>query len=118
MRKTVLVVEDDFVFGMDLEHVLADNGWRVLGPATTAAAALDMLAKERPDAATLDLMLQDGIVTPVAVRLRALRIPFVVVSGRENLAAVGGKAFADVPRLGKPADLSRLIRILDRVHPG
>ena len=63
----MLVVEDELLIAMDLELLLQRHGWRVLGPATTLAEALRLLAAGRtPDVALLDLNLQGELVTPVA----------------------------------------------------
>ena len=35
MRKTVLLVEDEFLIAMDLKLLLEQRGWRVTGPAAT-----------------------------------------------------------------------------------
>ena len=42
--RLVLVVEDELLIAMDLELLLQRHGWRVLGPATTLAEALRLLA--------------------------------------------------------------------------
>lgn len=107
--RLVLVVEDEFLIAWDLEQVLERHGWRVLGPAGTVARALRLLeGGERPDVALLDVNLRGEMVTPVAERLRALGVPFVVASAYdgEQLAALG---LAGAPQVGKPADARRLL---------
>ena len=44
----MLVVEDELLVAMDLELLLQRHGWRVLGPATTLAEALRLLADGYP----------------------------------------------------------------------
>ena len=67
----VLVVEDEFLIAMDLEAMLRDHGWRVLGPAATVAEALHLLEDgEMPDVALLDVNLRGETVVPVAEVLR------------------------------------------------
>lgn len=111
----VLVVEDEFLIAMDLELMLRRHGWRVLGPASTVAGALRLLedGAERPDAALLDVNLRGEAVTPVADRLRALGVAFVLASayGGARLAALG---LAGAPNAGKPADGRRLLAALAR----
>ena len=41
----VLVVEDEFLIAMDLELLLGQNGWRVLGPAPTVEVALELMLR-------------------------------------------------------------------------
>src|ERR1700759_2232288 len=64
--KAVLVVEDEFLIAMELEGLLEDEGYKVLGPASTVAAALAILADHRPDACILDFNLRGEQATPVA----------------------------------------------------
>ena len=108
----VLVVEDGFLIATDLEHMLGRHGWRVLGPAPTVGAALRLLdGGARPDVALLDANLRGEMVTPVAARLRALGVPFVLASAYDDarLAALG---LAGAPNVGKPADDRRLLTAL------
>ena len=109
----VLVVEDEFLIAMELERVLGRDGWRVLGPAPTVGEALRLLdgGGARPDVALLDANLRGEMVTPVAARLRALGVPFVLASAYDGdrLAALG---LGGAPNVGKPADDRRLLAAL------
>ena len=111
----VLVVEDEFLIATDLEHMLGRHGWRVLGPAATVAEALRLLDGGAPGAvpgvALLDVNLRGEAVTPVAERLRALGVPFVLASAYDGdrLAALG---LGGAPNVGKPADDRRLLAAL------
>jgi CheY-like chemotaxis protein len=67
----VLVVEDQFLIAMDLQHLLEQHGWRVLGPALAVEEALRLLDGETPDVALLDVNLRGATVIPVAEALRA-----------------------------------------------
>jgi two-component system, response regulator PdtaR len=109
----VLVVEDEFLLAMDLELLLEGHGYRVLGPAATVAEALRLLAAATPDAALLDVNLRGEMVTPVAGRLRALGVPFVLASAydRPELAAA---ELAGAPNVGKPTSERRLLAALAR----
>ena len=112
----VLVVEDEFMVALELEQALCDLGYAVLGPAASAEDALRLLERERPDAATLDVRLRDGRVTPVAERLRAAGVPFVLVTscGEGELPE---PVLREAPRLDKPCDARGLrpaiARLLD-----
>ncbi len=68
---TVLVVEDDFIVAYDMQMMLEEQGARVLGPATSLAEAKELLAKERPTVAVLDVNLNGEYVFPLADQLRA-----------------------------------------------
>ena len=99
--RLVLVVEDEVLVAMDLELLLHQHGWRVLGPAATVAEALQLLAGQMPDAALLDVNLQGELVTPVAEQLRARGVPFVVVSAYPSPGRMAA-ALAGAPAVGKP----------------
>lgn len=79
-RALVLVVEDEMMFAFDLQMMLEDNGYRVLGPAASVDSALTLLEDACPDVAVLDGNLRGRPVVPVARRLRCLEIPFVLSS--------------------------------------
>ena len=114
--RVVLVVEDELLIAMHLEHLLEQHGWRVLGPATTIAEALRLLAGQMPDVALLDLHLRGELAAPVAEQLQARGVPFVVVSAYARpgrmVAAVDG-----APVVGKPIDERRLIAVLMQAVP-
>jgi len=60
----VLVVEDDHIVSMDIEHTLTEAGFAVVGIAASAAQALALARAERPDLALMDIRLlgqRDGI---------------------------------------------------------
>ena len=113
----VLVVEDEALIAMDLEHTLGRHGFRVLGPATTVAAALRLLDGEAPDVALLDVNLRGEMVTPVAEVLRARGVPFVLASAYDA-AQLTAEVLAGAPNVGKPVNVRRLLAVLARaVHP-
>lgn len=82
----LLVVEDEALIAMTVEDMLDKLGHRVLGVAAGVADALAMIDELRRelDGAVLDANLGGRSATPVAERLRALAIPFVVASGYED----------------------------------
>ncbi len=77
----VLVVEDDYFLATDLAETLAAMGAKVLGPVPTLQAALDLVEREVPDVAVIDvnLSIQGGF--PVADRLACIGVPFLFASG-------------------------------------
>src|SRR3546814_1168659 len=58
MQKTILIVEDEFLIAMDLQLLLEDCGWRVIGPVATVQGALRLLEGELPLVALLDVSLR------------------------------------------------------------
>jgi len=53
----ILVVEDEALIAMDLQALLEEAGYDVLGPANSSAAALAIIDREEPDVALLDVNL-------------------------------------------------------------
>jgi two-component system, response regulator PdtaR len=107
--RVVLVVEDELFIAMELQAALTEAGFRVMGPAGSVRDALHLIGKERPDAAILDVNLGREKVTPVAVRLNELRIPFVLASASDASELARYEGLAGALNLGKPTDLERLI---------
>ncbi len=77
----ILVVEDEVLIMMLLEDLLQELGCEVVGPASSVAQALALVATERPDAAVLDVNLGKELVYPVANALKQAGVPFVFVTG-------------------------------------
>ena len=117
--QSVLIVEDEYLIAMDLAGVLTANHWRVLGPAATVADSLDLLNRERPDVAILDISLRGReLVTPVAHALRGLSIPFVIASAYRRRDFEGSEVLAEAPQLSKPTDERRLLLMLQQLTSG
>jgi len=77
----VLVVEDDFLVSESLQRLLMDMGCQIVGPASTAADACQLVKDERVDAAILDVNLSPGTSEPVARALQYKRCPFFFLTG-------------------------------------
>jgi DNA-binding response OmpR family regulator len=117
----VLVVEDEFMIGLDIGQQLANAGFEVVGPATSVAKALRLVAQPGCDVAVLDVNLNGETCEPVAERLRASGKPFVMLTGYspDNLQS----SFEGVTILTKPpcaADLLADVRgcVDVRTSPG
>lgn len=107
----ILVVEEEVFIALEVEAVLLDHGFRVLGPAPSVDEALDLLASPTPDAAVLDVSLRGELVSAVAEALRRKHVPFVVTSAYEHPEHVAG-VLAGAPHLGKPTDGHALLEAL------
>lgn len=108
----ILIVEDEAIVALELEHRLGRQGYVIAGTARTADEALATIAAQPIDLVLLDLRLggkRDGI--DVARELRELDIPFVFLTAHgddETLARV--KAVEPQGYLLKPFD-ERLLRL-------
>ena len=81
MHKSVLIVEDEFLIAMNLQFMLEQEGWRVLGSAATVREALRLLAgqhrsvtgrrrpaERRPVHATVTFVALESVLLLSAVR--------------------------------------------------
>jgi DNA-binding response OmpR family regulator len=112
----VLLVEDELFIALELTTVLDKAGFRVMGPASSVDHALDLLSEEAPSSAVLDFNLGREKVTPVALHLRSLGIPFVLVSASSADEIARHEVLAGIHNLGKPTDLVRLVDTVRGMH--
>lgn len=108
----VLVVEDDFLVADDIAVELAAAGFSVLGPASTVEQALRVIDAQGCDAAVLDINLGRETSEPIAARLRALGIPFVVMSAYSPHQRP--VAFMEAPTITKPFVVADLVKEVTR----
>jgi len=112
----VLVIEDEFMIGLDIGEQLASAGYEVVGLATSVAKALRL--EPRCDVAVLDVNLGGETCEPVARKLRASGKSFVVLTGYapDNLAP----SFNDATILMRPpciADVVAAVRACTEAMP-
>ena len=113
----VLVLEDQFLIAIEIEGMLARLGCMVVGPASTVARALSLLARDRVDFAILDVNLGRERSTPVADVLLARGVPFALSTGYDG-SQLAEEAFRDAQHLGKPIDFPRLAETIRRLTDG
>ncbi|WP_265587719.1 response regulator [Sphingomicrobium arenosum] len=82
----ILVVEDEILIAIDIQHTLEDAGYAVIGPHENVADSLATIDLGKPDAAILDVQLDGEDVFPVAERLKADGVPIVFHSGHAEPA--------------------------------
>ncbi len=103
-RKTILVVEDDFLVATDLCSSLEAEGVQVLGPVGRVDDALGVIARSgRIDGALVDLNLHGVMAYPVADALVERSVPFLFVTGYDKAAIP--ERFKNVPHRQKPIAL-------------
>jgi CheY-like chemotaxis protein len=78
---SVLVVEDEALIAMDLQALLEDAGYKVLGPANSTAAAMALLDGNEPDVALLDVNLGRSDVFGVANELATRKTKLIFLTG-------------------------------------
>jgi CheY-like chemotaxis protein len=104
----ILVVEDDFLLAAETEHVLRRAGAEVLGPVGQEEQALALIATRLPTCALLDINLGEGRQFGVADVLKASRIPFMFVTGYDDVMIP--ERFSNIGRMRKPIDFRLVLR--------
>jgi CheY-like chemotaxis protein len=107
MPDDVLIVEDDPIIALDFEDTILGFGAKDVRTAGSVAVALRMIEERPPDFALLDVSLISENSLAVAERLKALKIPFVFVTGYASNVSLPA-AFANRPRLPKPFSIEAL----------
>lgn len=109
----VLVVEDEALIALEIEDILTELGCTVVGPTGRLDDALRLADEGRLDAAMLDVTIRGGKVFPVAERLLARGVPFILASGYGDWTLP--EVLQNRARLDKPftrAALEEQVRLL------
>lgn len=111
-RFRVLVVEDEVFIAMELASALRTAGFEVMGPVGSVDDALDLIGDVQPDAALLDVNLGGERVTPIALKLKSLEVPYLLASASTAEELAGDEVLASVSNLGKPTNLNQLVKAM------
>jgi two-component sensor histidine kinase len=105
--KTILVVEDEPLIGLDIVSTLEKTGARVSGPIGTEKEAMELIERRRFDAALLDANLHGRSVDVIATMLNRCNTPFLFVTGygKEGLP----EAYNQAGALAKPFSERQLV---------
>ena len=108
----VLVVEDEALLAMEMERLLADCGWTVIGVALDHSGALRLVQDSTPDLALVDMNLRDGRTGPATTAALSGRgVPCLFVTGDpEQIPADFAGALGVVT---KPFTTNALIRAVE-----
>jgi DNA-binding NtrC family response regulator len=79
-RGKVLVVVDDTIVALDLQRLLHEAGYRVVGPATTVAEIQRMIQRGDIDCGIVDLDVDRRAPLPIADLLAFADVPFVYLT--------------------------------------
>ena len=110
-RRHVLLVEDELMVAMMVEKVLAEFGFRVVGPYGTIDDAMQAASEIPLDAAIVDINLDGHSVYPVVDLLMAKGVPTAFISGYG--AESVDHRYEHIPLLQKPLDRQALLELFN-----
>lgn len=115
----ILIVEDELVLQLMLEHMLKKMGFEHIGTATKGGAAIQKTKEESYDLILMDIMLQDDIDGIEAYReiKKQKEIPVIYITGNtdpRNKEKAKDLGYHDY--LGKPITFSHLKNSIDRLN--
>jgi CheY-like chemotaxis protein len=100
-KRSVLIVEDEPLIAMMLEDFLESLGHDVVGTCESVEEAMEKVDLGGFDLAIIDVQLKEGQqVWPLADRLAAVGIPFIIATGGH--VEPPPEQHADAPVLSKP----------------
>src|SRR5579863_2996946 len=111
--KQILVVEDARSTAALLREILIEAGYKVVGPADTSSAAIDIASACHVDVALLDVHLRDGFSYPVADYLRERGVRFAFLTGHD--ISEMPSHLQSRPILQKPISFLELLDVIGRL---
>jgi DNA-binding NtrC family response regulator len=111
LEAPILIAEDNVYLSLDLSNAVEEMGGRVIGPASSVAEALTLLARYEIAAAIVDFQLADHDAAVLARQLAERRVPFVIHTGL-TLPTVIAERHPGVPVLLKPLRLQAVLTSL------
>jgi DNA-binding response OmpR family regulator len=112
MADSILIVEDEMLVALEMESILEDRGYDVIGIASDLEGAL-ALADQNVDLALVDLNLRDGLTGPEIGRRLATKHRAKVLFVTANPRLLGDGIAGTVGVLTKPTDESSLASAVD-----
>jgi CheY-like chemotaxis protein len=112
MGYSILIVEDNALLALELGQAIGEAGFKTVGPAMSAAQAIDFIKKGECSGAVLDINLRGETSTEVANELRSRGIPFITITGYARPQQPA--AFEGVPTLTKPVAMTVVVEELRR----
>jgi two-component system, response regulator PdtaR len=115
---TVLIVEDDLLISDLIEDVLVGAGYEVSGVARTAAEAIALGLRHKPDLAVIDVRLADGSDgTVAAARLMdQFTLGVLYATGNpEYVFASRAPGHACLKKPYRPGDIVRALKVIEQI---
>lgn len=116
MLSRVLLVEDEMLIAMEMEEMLTELGFEVVGPAMRLKRAVELAQSQKIDLALLDVNLAGEESFPVARLLKDRNVPFAFVTGYG--AAGLSEEFRNTPVLQKPVEKQQVAKVISVICCG
>jgi len=114
----ILIVEDDYLAGLNLEEMVRAGGHEVVGIAASAAQAYELASTTAPTLALMDIRILgpvDGVDAAIELR-RKFFLPVIFCSAHDDAETKQRGKLADpVGWLPKPYSQEGLLRMLGQV---
>ncbi len=116
----VLIADDNALVAVLIEVVLTDDGHEVIGTATTAKAALNLIEQERPDLLIADIHLDDGEsgCDLVVEAQKRFGVPSLFVSGWPDKAQSCDAAIGVLSKPFFPEAVQAAIKVAEEILGG
>jgi len=108
MSASILIVEDEFLVALEMQSILEENGYRVLGIAADLVSAMEY-ASLSIDLALVDLNLRDGLTGPQIGERLANEYDAAVLFVTANPRMLGDGVAGTIGVLTKPTDEETLL---------
>ncbi|HSI19682.1 MAG TPA: response regulator [Sphingomonas sp.] len=116
-KHRILIVEDESIIALNLADAVEDAEAELVGPVGSVAEALALLATTPINGAVLDANLFDGVVTPLALHLLDLGVPFVIHTGTGMPVDLAARPL-DAPLMMKPATATSVVaKLMEKLDP-
>jgi DNA-binding response OmpR family regulator len=110
----ILIIEDEPMMALDLQELLEDAGFEVVGIAGRLDKALAIIGTTNIDAAIVDANLAGVSSSPAAEALVERHTPFIVLSGYSVMQQ--SSLFPPAPFLQKPCRPEEVITALKAIR--
>lgn len=112
MSKEILIVEDEMLVALEMQSILEEHGYKVLGLAADLKSAL-AYAERGVDLALVDLNLRDGLTGPEIGKRLANDFRAAVLFVTANPRILGDGIAGTIGVLTKPTDDKSLLSAVE-----
>ncbi|WP_086606217.1 response regulator [Erythrobacter donghaensis] len=113
MSQPILIIEDEFLIAFEMQRTLKQQGYPVIGIAVDLESAMAFAQRGEIALALVDLNLRDGLTGPQIGTCLARDYSATVIFVTGNERELGDGIEGTIGVLGKPADSTDLLSVVD-----